>query len=664
LTQSITDKNNRKIRYALLGLILGIGAPVVWIVLHLLFFADPNLSLWGQIVEDFSKSAHNMALYTYMGVGTAMVMGILGYRIGKAGDELHIRARELDLLHREVASQKEVFENRYKVLDNNIKNFHQISSRIQKSINVQEVLSLCAEGLNEILGYERVNILMADDDRSSLHFVAATGDKEFDASGVTLPLDERSGVIHKCFAEGKLYLIEDINKHPGDFKLQPPYNSIQPLRSRNFVLCPIVVKGESVGLFGIDNKFSHRALNDTDVDTIKLFADQAASAITRINLLHSIDTLTLELGKTFSGLLENRELYSRNVLSLKTAVDSLADNTANIASASESVMASVDETSSAVGQISVAIEQVTKNLDSLSETVYKSVSAMEEINATLKHVEQNTVISHQVSSQVKEQADKGCALVEETIGSLAEIQTSVDLSYNGIKRLSENSSRIEGIVNVINDITKRTNLLALNASIIAAQAGEYGKSFGVVADEIRNLSLQTGLSTGEITGIIEEIMSESRAAASNVTSTKDLVQKGVKLGYETGEALRVIVESSQRAMEMTEEIKIATEEQTRSVGMVTQSMEDISTMTSQIFNASKEQSNATKNIGRAIDSIKEMTQEMVGATGRQVDDGSEIKKSVDAVGHMVIGIFDDLEKRRVESGAVVKELEVMKEIAG
>jgi len=83
---------------------------------------------------------------------------------------------------------------------------------------------------------------------------------------------------------------------------------------------------------------------------------------------------------------------------------------------------------------------------------------------------------------------------------------------------------------VINDITKRTNLLALNASIIAAQAGEHGRSFGVVADEIRNLSLQTGHSTGEITGIIEEIMFESQQAADNITTSKGLVQRGVDVG--------------------------------------------------------------------------------------------------------------------------------------
>ncbi|WP_231934400.1 methyl-accepting chemotaxis protein [Geobacter sp. DSM 9736] len=658
------ELTDRKTLYSLLGLMLGVSAPVVWTVLRIIFFRDTSLSLSQLVYGDIVKDSYNIALYSYMGIGTALVMGFLGRRIGKVSDELHRRAAELDALHKEVASQKEIFENRYKVLDNNIKNFHQISSRIQKSINIREVLALCAEGLSEVLGYERVNILLVDDARENLLFTTSTGNEGFDTTGIQLPLDRRCGVIYKCFQERKVYLIEDISKCSSEFHLHPPFDSIKPLRSRNFVLCPIVVKGESVGVFGIDNKFSHRTLNDTDVDTVKLFADQAASAITRINLLQSIDTLTLELGKTFSGLLKNREFFSRNVFSLKSAVDSLSDNTTSIASASQSVMVSVDETSAAVAEILVAIEQVARNLDALSENVDKSVSAMEEINASIKNVEQNTVISHQISRRVREQADRGSAIVKETISALDEIQSSVDLSYRGIKRLSENSSRIEGIVSVINDITKRTNLLALNASIIAAQAGEYGKSFGVVADEIRNLSLQTGQSTGEITGIIEEIMGESKDAADTITLTKELVRRGVKLGQETGEALQVIVESSQNAMEMTEEINVATEEQAKSVQLVTRSIEDISTMTSQIFNASKEQSNSTKNIARAIDSIKEMTQEMVNATGRQVRDGNDIQKTVEALGSMIVGLFDDLEKRREESGEVVKELQTIKEIAG
>lgn len=641
------------------GFLLGVSAPVGWIAIRLLFYYDARLGFFEQIFHDIVKDSEHIAIYSYIGGGTAIVMAVLGYMIGTNGDELHERAGELNILHQEVGEQKEIFENRYKVLDRNIKNFHQISSKIQKSLNLDEVLLLCGEGLHDVLGYERVNILMAEDDKQ-LRFFAAIGTEGYDSSDVVMPIDSSIGVIAKCFNDRKVYLIDDISRYPDDYHLKPPHNNLLPLRSKSFVLCPIVVKNETIGIFGIDNKNSHRALNDSDVDTILLFADQVASAITRINLLTSIDTLTSEMESSFKFLLANRDQYSRNVGNLRDGVDSVADGTSIIASASEGVMASIDETSSAVNEISVAIEQVTRNLDHLAGVVHQSASAMEQIHSTIGNVEQNAAISHEVSQQVKERAEESRAVVTETINALDEIKLSVGLSFDAIQRLAENSTRIENIISVINDITKRTNLLALNASIIAAQAGEYGKSFGVVADEIRNLSLQTGHSTGEITSIIEEIMSESKTAANNIRASKDLVHRGVELGHSTGESLKAIFDSSTCSLEMTKQIKQATQEQVTSVQLVARSMEEISSMTSQIFVASTDQSKATRSIARSIETIKDMTHEMVSSTSRQVDDGKLIRRNVESVGVMVTEMFDNMEMRRAQSAAVVKELEQMK----
>jgi methyl-accepting chemotaxis protein len=643
--------------YALVGFLLGTLAPVGWNVLRLILFADPSLPLTAQIFSEMTRNAQGMALYAYMGGGTACILAILGYFIGGAADELHRKGSELDSLVHEVNAQKKLFENRYKVLDNNIKNFHKIGSKIQKSVRSEDVLALCVEGLHEVLGYERVNVLMANPERTHLYFAATAGNEAPVGPEVTLPLDGRSGVVYKCFREKQVFFVEDVSQYPADYLLQPPYDMIEPLRSTCFILCPIVLKGETIGVFGLDNKKSHRALNDTDVDTIRLFADQAAAALMRISLLQSIDQLTLELGKTFTELLKNREVYSRNLYRLKSATDSLANGAGKIDTSAHGVMESVDCASVAAGQISIATDQITGNMDALSDSVYKSVSAMEEIASTLRQVERNTSLSHGLSSKVKEHAEQSREVVRETEQSLDDIQRSVELSHEGIKRLGANSGRIEGFVSVINDITKRTNLLALNASIIAAQAGEYGKSFGVVADEIRNLSLQTGLSTSEITGIIDEIMTESRIAADNVMATKELVRKGVKLGQLTSASLDSILESAQEALEMTRQIKLASEEQSRAVQSVSQSIENVSSMTMQIFKASKEQAQATKSVARSLEDVKTMSHDMAAAAGRQTVDGADIKGAVDSVTKMAESIFEGMEKRQEESGQVVKELE-------
>ena len=131
--------------------------------------------------------------------------------------------------------------------------------------SVVVALEAANRGLHDVLGYERVNILMVDPKENCLKFALATGSEGFDTSAVTLPLDSRSGVVYKCFAEKKRYLIDDISKCPPDYYLKPPYDNIKPLRSRSFVLCPIVVKGETIGLFGIDNKLSQRLPNESDL---------------------------------------------------------------------------------------------------------------------------------------------------------------------------------------------------------------------------------------------------------------------------------------------------------------------------------------------------------------------------------------------------------------
>lgn len=655
--------HSRSFLYLVGGFFFGCGAPLIWSLIRLVLFREPSLSPGDQILSDITRNSQTMALYVYMGFGTGMLLGACGFMIGRAADQLRERRDELERLNGQITNQKELFENRYQVLDNNIKNFHQISSRIQRSINGREVLQLCAEGLHDILGYERINILMASGDRRTLHFVTATGTEDFDPNGVTLPLDSRSGVIYKCFVDRKLYFIDDIGRYSYDYHLQPPFDAIKPLRSRSFVICPIVVKGEAVGLFGIDNRFSHRSLNDSDVDTIRLFADQAASALTKINLIGAIDTLTAELEDSFAGLLKNRATYAVTLERLRQAVRTVAEGTEHIVAAAGSVMASVDDTGSEVAGISSAVDQAAHNLDALSRTIATSATALEEINGSIVTVERLTQESHERSSQVKVQADQGRMVAAEAIGILDELHRAVELSYKGITLLSENSGRIDGIITVINEVTKRTNLLALNASIIAAQAGDQGAGFGVVAEEIRNLSQKTGASTGEITAIIEQVRTESRQAAEQVALAKELVHRGVASGQMMAGALDLIQARSEESMNMTREIRNVTRDEVRSVQFVTRSMEEVSAMTARIADVFQEQNVSLKRIVQAVAAVKELSHNMLASSNHQAVGGSEISRSLESVSVMLGEILVTMEKRREQSAQVVAELELLRKTA-
>jgi methyl-accepting chemotaxis protein len=180
---------------------------------------------------------------------------------------------------------------------------------------------------------------------------------------------------------------------------------------------------------------------------------------------------------------------------------------------------------------------------------------------------------------------------------------------------------------------------------------------------MRSLSHQTAQLTGEFPVIIADILKDSESVAGSIASSKELVHKGVEIGYKTGATLNIIHSSAARTMEMTEEIKTATEEQVQGVRLITQSIEDVSTMASQIFTASKEQSEAAKNIFRSVESIKQMAADMVRATEEQMRDGAAIEDSVQSHISMAEEIFDAMEKRRKQSSAVVEELEVIKGVS-
>jgi methyl-accepting chemotaxis protein len=649
--------------YALYGACLGVGAPLGWVFIKLLLFHRQGVSIWGQIVSDILQSEERLALYLYMGVGTTLVLSAVGYLIGRASEQIHDRARSLDELNRATALQKEEFERKFKDLNSCIKNFHAINNNIQKSVDIREVLRLAADGLHEILGYDRVNILMVSQARDTLEFVASRGSGQDDVSGIVFPLDARAGALYKTVSEKRLFLIDDITRMPEDFHLKPPCDAVPQLRSRSFVICPILVRGEVVGLFGVDNKLKRKELDDTDVDTVKLFADQVSSALIKIDLLKAVETLTRQLEHTFTELLKYRGDHARLDVSLKQATASTGEVIREISGAADVVRDAVATTHSAVGEISVSIDQVSQNLGRLADFIEKSISAMTEIAATIKSVEENGGRSQTMSETVKVQAENGVGAVVATLDGLREIAGSVENAVSAITSLARKSEEIGGITAVIADITQKTNLLALNAAIIAAQAGEHGRSFGVVAGEVRSLSQETADSTAAIAGIIDEIQDYTHRAVAYIGNTRKLVGDGIDRGALMEASLQEILQSAIVAMTMAREICKATREVACSVESVSRSIEELGEMSAQVSIASREQVQGTRSIAKSIEQVKSMAEDMVVATAKQRNNTADIESAVTLVSDMANRIFSEMEERKKGSLAVIESLERIKAVS-
>ncbi len=659
---TFTNLEHRSWRYTLYGIFLGMLAPTGWSVLRLFFFWQGGKGIYDQIIAGMTASSEMMGVYLYMGFGTSLVFGTIGFILGKNEQELIDRARSLDELNHTIASQKEEFEKRFVDLNHSIKNFHIINANIQKSVNFQDVIRLAADGLHDILGYDRVNILMVNREKQILEFAAHRGSGTAQVSGITLPLDHRAGALFKVVESRQILLVPDITKLPEEYHLKPPCNSIMPLRSRSFIICPIVVRNEVVGLFGVDYRNKRKIVDDTDVDTVKLFADQVSATMVKIGLVESVETLIRELGETFQELLKYRQEHSEHESSLREATASTSESILDIARAVDVVRDVADTTRSSTAEISVSIDEVSQNLHQLSDFMDRSISAMTQIASTIGSVQESAGHSHSMAEKVKQQAENGVTSVNSTLQGLQGIAGAVEKAVAAIGRLSGKGDEIGSITTVISEITQKTNLLALNAAIIAAQAGEHGRSFAVVAEEVRTLSQEAARSTGAIAHIIEEIQTFTHETVDHIGLTRKLVQENLQFGKTMAESLQQILGSAIQSMEMTHKIRKATQEVSTSVESVSGSIEELGEMSSQVTLASREQAQGTRSIVQSIEELKRMADELVEAIEKQKRNTKDIEGAVGSVSEMASRIFAALEERQQGSREVIDRLEGLKKL--
>lgn len=208
--------------------------------------------------------------------------------------------------------------------------------------------------------------------------------------------------------------------------------------------------------------------------------------------------------------------------------------------------------------------------------------AAEEMAATLNSVAANTHQAASLAVEVSQAANEGMSAVQETWRCMEGIKGSVEQTLETVQRLAQSSASIGEIVSLIEEIADQTNLLALNAAIEAARAGEHGRGFAVVADEVKNLSAKTAASTREIARIITVIQQEGAAAAVSMSEEQAKVVEGVTTAQSAREALDRISRLIDESTAMIGQIATATEEQSATTNEITRNIQRISTVAQEV----------------------------------------------------------------------------------
>ncbi|MBV8048514.1 MAG: methyl-accepting chemotaxis protein, partial [Paludibacterium sp.] len=241
----------------------------------------------------------------------------------------------------------------------------------------------------------------------------------------------------------------------------------------------------------------------------------------------------------------------------------------------QEVRQEADQLATGMQRVTGMLSDVATDSQSLSALVSENAAAIEEITVSISHIADNTNDANGLVKDTGTLSSESSETVKDVAREVASSAHDVEELSSLLDRLSERSQEISGIINVIKDIADQTNLLALNAAIEAARAGEQGRGFAVVADEVRKLAERTAQATVQITGMIEGIHHEVDAAVTDMEDTLHSVRSGADASDNTAQKISSIRENMDAVMNKMDEIALSTREQLAATTAMAQSAEKI-----------------------------------------------------------------------------------------
>ncbi len=267
------------------------------------------------------------------------------------------------------------------------------------------------------------------------------------------------------------------------------------------------------------------------------------------------------------------------------------------------LMETVKTTNSESNKISASSEEMAQGSQQQSAKASEVATAVEQMTSTVQETTKNAGVAAENASNAVKIAMEGGEIVKQTIDGMNKIAEVVKEAAVTVQEMGNNSHEIGEIILVIEEIADQTNLLALNAAIEAARAGEQGRGFAVVADEVKKLAERTTKATKEIANMIQKIQTDTNNAVNSIQSGTQKVEGGIKLAEKSGKSLELIINGAKETVEVVNQVAVANEEQSSVAQHIGKNIEGIS-------NVSYENAVGAQQVAEAADNLKNLTQNL------------------------------------------------------
>ncbi len=325
-----------------------------------------------------------------------------------------------------------------------------------------------------------------------------------------------------------------------------------------------------------------------------------------------LDTIAEPLGES-SEILEimaDGDFTRRIKGSYRGAYQKIQNNINNLADSLNLTISEVSKSASEVAmsasQISSSTEEMAAGAQEQSAQTSEVAKSIEEMTRTILQTSKNASNASSFSKDAGERAKRGVEKVEDSEKGMNRIVNSAETTYSIISTLAQRTEQIGEITSVIDDIADQTNLLALNAAIEAARAGEQGRGFAVVADEVRKLAERTTRATKEIAQTIKAIQSEAREADHSMGEAKEAVNSGIKINQELHIALQEILDSSIQVSDEINQVASASEQQSAASEQISKNIDSISTVTQETTSGIHQIAGAAEDLNRLTVNLQEV----------------------------------------------------------